>query len=173
MEIGLYFKYGTMGAAKTADALITKYKYEKIDKKVLLLKPAKATRDDQYVKSRIGCYSTCEIFEEWIKSYETNLNYDLIIIDEVQFITEEEVETLVSIVDTKHIPIMCYGLRTNNRYHLFDASKKLFECADFIEEIENICQCGKKAIYNVKVAGDSINGEYIVCCRQCTMKYRK
>ena len=51
----LYFKYGTMGSSKTAQALITKFNYEEKGMKVWLLKPAIDTRFGyNIIRSRIG-----------------------------------------------------------------------------------------------------------------------
>ena len=36
----LYYKYGSMGSSKTANALMTKFNYEEKGKRVLLLKPS-------------------------------------------------------------------------------------------------------------------------------------
>ena len=41
----LYFKYGTMGSSKSAQALMTKFNYEQKGFKVLLLKPILDSRD--------------------------------------------------------------------------------------------------------------------------------
>ncbi len=41
----LYFRYGTMGSSKTANALMTKFNYEEKGKNVLLLKPSIDNRD--------------------------------------------------------------------------------------------------------------------------------
>ena len=41
----LYFKYGSMGSSKTAQALITKYNYEENGMHVWLIKPAADERD--------------------------------------------------------------------------------------------------------------------------------
>ena len=55
----LYFKYGTMGSSKTAQALITKFNYEERGMKTVLLKPAIDTRDGKNLcKSRIGLSAT-------------------------------------------------------------------------------------------------------------------
>ena len=51
----LYFRYGAMGASKTANALMVQYNYEERGKKAILVKPEKATRDGEtQLKSRIG-----------------------------------------------------------------------------------------------------------------------
>ncbi len=51
----LYFKYGTMESAKTAELLTTKFRYEKVGKKVLIFKTELDKRDEEeIIKSRIG-----------------------------------------------------------------------------------------------------------------------
>ena len=64
----LYFKYGTMGSSKTANALMCKFNYEQQGFNVLLLKPKKDTRDiengEYVVKSRIGLKSVCTTFND-------------------------------------------------------------------------------------------------------------
>ena len=51
----LYYKYGVMGASKTAEALMTKFRYEEIGQKCLFCKTRTDSRDGaRTVKSRIG-----------------------------------------------------------------------------------------------------------------------
>lgn len=51
----LYFKYGSMGSSKTAQALITKYNYEENGMLVWLIKPAADQRDGAIIlRSQIG-----------------------------------------------------------------------------------------------------------------------
>ena len=51
----LYFKYGSMGSSKTAQALITKYNYEENGMHVWLIKPAADERDGAIIlRSRVG-----------------------------------------------------------------------------------------------------------------------
>lgn len=57
----LYYKYGSMGSSKTANALMTKFNYEEKGKRVLLLKPSIDNRDgEDVIKSRIGLESKAE-----------------------------------------------------------------------------------------------------------------
>ena len=52
----LYFRYGTMGSSKTANALMTKFNYEEKGKKVLILKPSIDTRDGMIlINPELGC----------------------------------------------------------------------------------------------------------------------
>lgn len=169
----IYFKYGTMGAAKSAEALICKYRYEETGQQVLLLKPDKASRDDDKgitrVKSRLGISAAATSLEDFLAGNYINEAeyYDAIILDECQFATENQIDSLAKISDEIDVPIICYGLKTDYTRHLFPGSKRLLEIADSITEIKTVCKCGRKAIFNVKISGDDINGKYISCCRQC------
>lgn len=174
----LYFYYGTMGASKSAEALICKHRYEEESKKVLLCKSKQATRDGECViKSRIGLYSKAVVLEDLFQNI--NLQeighiiklYDVIIVDEVQFCSEDTINLLSDITDTYDIPIICYGLKTSHNTKLFEGSKRLIEIADKVSEIKNICNCGRKALFNIKLDGDDINGNYVACCRKCAKKY--
>ena len=49
----LTFIYGTMNGGKSAALLQKAYSYEEIGKKVLVIKPKKDTKDNDYVSSRI------------------------------------------------------------------------------------------------------------------------
>ena len=50
----LYFKYGSMGSSKTAQALITKYNYEENGMRVWLVKPAADNRDGEVVLNDVS-----------------------------------------------------------------------------------------------------------------------
>ena len=169
----LYFKYGTMGAAKTAEALMCKYRYEETGQKVLLLKTDRATRDGDYtVKSRIGLSSPAESLSSFLDGdyISKAAMFNVVILDECQFATEEDIDLLARIADEAGVPVICYGLKTDYNKKLFEGSKRLLEIADSISEIKSVCACGKKAIFNIKISGDDINGKYISCCRKCADK---
>lgn len=174
----LYFYYGTMGAAKSAEALICKHRYEEIEKSVLVFKSKHASRDgSNYIKSRLGMHAEAIILEDFMNTISTKelkaiiAAHDIIIVDEVQFCNEKTINFLAYLVDTFDIPVLCYGLKTDSNTHLFEGSKRLLEIADAIVEIKNICDCGNKALFNVKISGDDIDGEYKACCRKCLYKY--
>lgn len=157
----LYYKYGSMGSSKTANALMAKFNYEEKGKKVLLLKPSVENRDgENIVKSRIGLEAQAECIspDTDIKHYivaehrdksTKKFDFDVIIVDECQFFTPEQIHTLRNIASYLNIPVLCYGLRTDYKLQLFPGSKALFELADSIQEIKTICKCGNKAIINV------------------------
>lgn len=153
----LYWKFGTMGSSKTAQALMTKFNYEQKGMKVLLIKPSLAIRDEAKVKSRIGLESDCMLINPTYNLYDFDdvtgdySNFNAVIVDEAQFLTAEQVDQLRFIADAYDIPVFCYGLRTDFQTNLFEGSKRLFEVADSIEDIKNICECGNKALFNARV----------------------
>lgn len=162
----MYFFYGVMGSSKTAIALMKKFNFEEHGKKVILAKPSIDLRDGENIlKSRIGLESEAvvlsrgESFQE--KIYNLDI-YDVIITDESQFFTENQIEELRRLADRRFI-VMCYGLKTDFMSKLFEGSKRLLELADCIREIPTPCFCGKKAILNLKINGDDVvtEGEQI------------
>ena len=154
----LYFKYGAMGSSKTATALITKYNYEERGMKVWLIKPSADERDGQFIlKSRIGLTSECEAVPpatDIRALYAARPDVDVIIVDECQFLTGEQIDQLRELVDRENLPVLCFGLRTDFRTRLFPGSLRLFELADSITEIKTICDCGRKATVNARIDAD-------------------
>ena len=133
----LYFKYGAMGSSKSAQALITKFNYEELGMSVWLIKPSIDTRDGaNLVKSRIGLVEEADIIspdEDIIGEYNKKGHFDVIIADESQFLTPEQIDQLRTLVDTEEIPVLCFGLRTDFLTHFFPGSKRLMEIADSIK----------------------------------------
>ena len=184
----LYFKYGAMGSSKTAQALITKYNYEENDLSVWLLKPSADDRDGvQILRSRIGLEASADIISpetDIFRRFETEKlgQVDVIIVDECQFFTSEQIDQLREIVDAYNLPVMCFGLRTDFQTKLFPGSRRLMEVADSILEIKTICDCGAKATVNARIdsSGHIVtegaqvvlggNDSYIAMCHKCYMR---
>ena len=184
----LYFKYGAMGSSKTAQALITKYNYEENDLRVWLIKPSADTRDGvQILRSRIGLEAQVEVIPPQTDLYDQFLQTrrdrcDVIIVDECQFFTPEQIDQLRAIVNDFSIPVMCFGLRTDFQTKLFPGSMRLMEVADTILEIKTICDCGAKATVNARIdtnghvvtEGAQVelggNDRYIAMCHKCYVR---
>lgn len=184
----LYFRYGTMGSAKTALLLTTAYNFEERKMRYLCLKPVIDTRDSKNViRSRIGIERECQWIYPSTDLYEFTRDYfrstgvvvDWFLVDEAQFLTTEQVDQLSRVVDDFGTNVICYGLRTDFQTHLFEGSKRLFEIADTIDEIKSTCTCGNKTIVNARIDanGDFItegaqveiggDDKYIAVCRKC------
>ena len=177
----LYFRYGAMGSSKTANALMVRYNYLEKGKRAIMLKPTVECRDgEKIIKSRIGLEAECEYVERFLENCDNEAYYnsfDAVIVDEVQFLTEEQIDALAKIVDNHNISVICYGLRTDFQGHFFEGSKRLMEIADVIEEIPTICWCGQKAKFNARIKNGKIvkdgetiemggNESYISLCRK-------
>lgn len=184
----LYFRYGTMGSAKTALLLTNAYNFEERGIAYMCYKPATDTREQKNViRSRIGIERECR----WIYP-ETDLYQDLssmndsggmlpewILVDEAQFLSAPQVDQLARIVDEFGCNIICYGLRTDFQTNLFEGSRRLFEVADTIDEVKSTCSCGGKTIVNARIdskgqiitQGQQVeiggNDRYIAVCRRC------
>ncbi len=182
----LYFKYGAMGSSKTANALITKFNYEERGMKTWLIKPSVDDRDGaDAVRSRIGLESRAYVVTPEIDLYREFCgrgDCHVIIADECQFFTPEQIDQLRRIVDELDIPVLCFGLRTDFLTHLFPGSRRLFEVADSIQEIKTICSCGAKALVNARIDTDGNvvteggqiliggNDSYVAMCHRCWQK---
>ncbi len=182
----LYFKYGAMGSSKSAQALITKFNYEERGMKVWLVKPAIDDRDGEAViKSRIGLQAEAEIIgqnENIREKFLAQNARDVIIADECQFFTPEQIDGFRKIVDQMGVPVLCFGLRTDFLTHCFPGSLRLFEIADSITEIKTICECGRKATVNARLdergnvvtEGSQVllggNDRYVAMCHDCWEK---
>ena len=180
----LYFKFGAMGCSKTAQALITKFNYEERGMKVMLIKPTVDTRDGATItRSRIGLSAEAIAVaqdEDLYKLYKDKYSgYDVIIVDECQFLTPEQVDQLGQIVIDFNIPVLCFGLRTDFLTHFFPGAQRLMELADSLTEIKTVCACGRKATVNARIdasgriitQGDQVflggNDSYVAMCHKC------
>ena len=186
----LYVRYGAMGSSKSANILMVRYNYEERGQYAILLKPRTDDRDGEHkIQSRIGLSAPAEYVDDFLKEIsklwngkETEYLYhgkkvNAILVDEAQFLSPEEVDTLSDIVDFYEIPVLCYGLRTDFLNHLFPGSRRLMEIADVIEEVPTVCWCGKRAQCNTRYSNGKIvregaqimlgsNESYVALCRK-------
>ena len=177
-----------MGSAKTAMLLTTAYNFEERGMAYLCLKPVVDTREKKNViRSRIGIERECrwiypetDLYDMVKDMFEQTLSVpDWILVDEAQFLLEEQVDQLARVVDDYGCNIICYGLRTDFKTRLFEGSRRLFEIADSIEEVKSTCSCGRKTIVNARIDGNGEiitegeqveiggNDRYIAVCRKC------
>ncbi len=159
----LYFYYGVMNSSKTLNLLATAYNFEEKGIPFMALKPSMDTRDGtSIIRTRAGLSRECVSVERDTDIYEAVKNYnsvlisrysrglEWILVDECQFLTEEQVDQLADIVDNMDINVICYGLRTDFQSKSFPASKRLFEIADELHEFKSSCECGRKASINAR-----------------------
>ena len=179
----LYFKYGAMGSSKSAQALITQFNYEELGMSVWLIKPSTDTRDGaDIIRSRIGLERRARVItpeQDICEEYRREGKHAVIIADEAQFFTPEQIDQLRYLVDTEDLPVLCFGLRTDFLTHFFPGARRLMELADSITEIKTVCACGRKATVNARIdrqgriitQGDQVllggNDSYVAMCHKC------
>lgn len=174
-----------MGAAKSAQVIIAAYNYEERGQVAVCMKPIQDTRTKSTIESRLGISREALLLREHDDPYVMidgkTINgqpIDVIIVDEVQFLTSRQIWRLAVIVDKLKIPVLCYGLRADFKGNLFPGSAKLMAIADNIHEIKTMCHCGKKAIMNARIVDGNIvtegeqivigsNESYVALCRSC------
>lgn len=186
----LYFRYGTVGSAKTLNLLAVAHNYRQQGKEILLVKPEIDTRfGDAIIKTRAGLEMPADIIAPSSGDFIDLPALDdisCILVDEAQFLSKNVIRQLHHITHAavgpdapNGIPVICYGLRTDFRKALFPAAEELFALADTIEEIKTTCaDCNKKAIFNLKLVNGiaTIKGpaielgceeKYLPICSSC------
>ena len=161
----LYFRYGAMNSGKSTHLMQVAHNYEERGMRVILIKPSTDKKGGDKLVSRLGverkvdilCEKKMDIYEEIKKWQEVKFKIDCILVDEVQFMTKEQVDQLFKIAVVIDIPVICYGLRTDFMMEGFEGSTRLLLLAHSIEEMKTICKCGRKAILN----GRKINDEFV------------
>tara|TARA_B100001248_G_scaffold153472_1_gene115433 strand:- start:743 stop:1294 length:552 start_codon:yes stop_codon:yes gene_type:complete len=174
-----------MNAGKSTALLQSNYNYNERGMDTLLFLPkVDADANKNKIHSRIGLIAdaisvdTNFDFFEYVQDFKNKKKVDAILIDEVQFLTKDQVRQICKISDTLNIPSMCYGIRTDFRGELFEGSSELLALADNLIELKTVCDCGRKATMvvrldefgNVITAGEKIqiggNDTYKVYCRK-------
>ena len=176
----IIFRYGAMGSSKSAHLLMTGYNLEERGKTVIYAKSSIDTRDGEYITTRAGIPPkesvTIPENSNLIDLFSYLESQSVIMIDECQFLSDNDIDQLNALAMRNDLVIICYGLRTDSDSNLFSGSKRLFEVADVIEEIKSCCsKCARKATMNlylgekknVVLIGDS---GYLPVCRECYYK---
>ena len=182
----LTFCFGAMGCGKTRK-LQGDY-YSKIEDgfEAIIIKPTIDTKGDNKTLARDGTSIKADILINeksniylLIANFLLSDNLDFILVDEAQFLTAKNVNELSNVVDILGINVICYGLRTDFKGELFEGSKRLFEVADHLQEINRQCSCGNNKIYNMRlengipvfngnqIAIDGVDASYKAVCRKC------
>lgn len=157
----LYFHYAAMNAGKSTLLLQASHNYIERGMRTLLFTSALYAEDGiGRITSRLGIsaeaglYAAGDDLFDRIRSEAETSKIDCVFIDEAQFLDHEQVWQLARVCDRLHIPVMCFGLRTDFRGRLFPGSAELLALADVLREIRTICYCGSKATMVVRQGAD-------------------
>ncbi|MXQ11211.1 thymidine kinase [Microvirga makkahensis] len=154
----LHFLYSVMNAGKTTHLLQVRHNYIENGGHVLLFS---SPIDDRFgvgkVRSRIGIEADATVLrkndavDDIVAAEHGKKKVTVVLIDEVQFMTADQVRQLARIVDELGIPVMAYGLKNNVYGALFsDAIAAMMALADDFQEIKQLCHCGRKATMILK-----------------------
>ncbi len=157
----LHFKYGAMNSGKSDTLIKTAYNYTERGLKVIVVKPKIDTKGDARVVARGGYERIVDILADDSTDLENAImekdGVSAVLVDESQFLTEQQISQLFRVAKNHDISVICYGLRADFRSELFPGSKRLFEVADNIEKLPTMCFCGSQAEFNTR----KLNGTYI------------
>lgn len=159
----LIFRYGSMNSGKTTILIQTDYNYKERGMKTIILKPKTDTKGDKHIVSRIGATREVDIIIDDsfnINTFITKIkeeNIAAVLIDEAQFLKEENVNDFYYIAKKIGVPVLCYGLRVDFMSNAFEGSARLLALADELIEMPTICECGKKA----RLVGRKVNNEFV------------
>lgn len=166
----LYFRYGAMNSGKSTALIQAAYNYEERGQRVLLTKPLVDTKGDRSIVSRLGVtreidFALSPVEDAWARfakerervRTETGIDVSCLLVDEAQFLTEQQVDDLLRIAIVANVPVLAYGIRTDFQTVAFPGSRRLLEIAHSLEELKTICRCGRKAVFNAR----TVDGVYI------------
>ena len=157
----IHFKYGAMNSGKSDTLIKTAYNYEERGLKVVVIKPKVDTKGDDKIVARGGHMRHADILAGDKMNIATEVRKReipaVILVDESQFLTSEQISQLYELAKQDDISVICYGLRADFRTKLFPGSERLFEIADNIEKLPTMCFCGSQAEFNCRM----VNGKYV------------
>ncbi|MDQ5932241.1 MAG: thymidine kinase [Patescibacteria group bacterium] len=157
----LHFKYGAMNSGKSDTLIKTAFNYTERGLNVLTVKPAIDTKGEAKIVARGGHERIVDILAHEDTNLEKEVlahsNVAVILVDESQFLSEDQIGQLFRLAKNHDISVICYGLRADFKTKMFPGSKRLFEIADNLEKLPTMCFCGSQAEFNTR----KVDGVYI------------
>jgi thymidine kinase len=143
----LYFRYAAMNAGKSTSLLQVAHNYEERGREAVIYTSVLDNREgDGIVASRLGVRRPARTFSAETSFANAFASHPgCILVDEAQFLTPAQVRELHRLAHEQHVPVICYGLRTDFRGVGFPGALELLAIADALEELKTVCRCGRKA----------------------------
>lgn len=164
-----------MNSGKSTALLQVAHNYEERDQNVLIAKPSVDTKGGQTIVSRLGVKRNVDIilppssnaykiiYEHTVDAEREGKKIDCILVDEAQFLQPEQVNELFGVAVKLNIPVIAYGIRNDFQTEIFPGAARLMAIAHSLEELKNICRCGRKAVMNGR---KTMAGEWITAGSQ-------
>ncbi len=153
----LTFTYGTMAAGKSTLALQLCWQLREGRSDVALWTFGDRSSTGM-VTSRIGIEAEAEavipgadLAEHARRLLERDVR--ILVIDEVQFASAEQVDALARLVDDHDVDVHAFGLSADFLLNIFPGSARLFAIADWAHELPltSSCWCGRRGRCNARV----------------------
>lgn len=161
--VQLSFSYGTMGAGKSVMALSLQHILTANHTAVELWTFGDRSGEG-VVTSRAGMFSKAHlrVLDEPLDGFLLDLyaaHVRVLIVDEAQFASPAQIDSLAFAVDSYKIDVYCFGLATTFQSELFPGAKRLFEIADKCQTLplEVPCWCGAPGRINARL----VNGQVV------------
>jgi thymidine kinase len=153
----LTYVFSSMNSGKTLALLTKNFMLREKGYRTLLIKPAMDDRTTT-ISSRIGLEEECVLIgandyigKELVNSADKP---DYILVDEAQFLTNDQVWELSDLVDYYNTSVICYGIKINWKGELFEGSKALLTIADELQQMDSFCkETGNPALFHHKIGG--------------------
>jgi thymidine kinase len=149
----LHFHYGVMSSSKSATLIINAYNFRRNGTQTEVIKPAFDQRfATEKIISRIGLECEANAMPN-LSTYTPSTNTQVILVDEVQFFSESDIDKLVHIADQQNKIVMCYGLMVDSNEQIFPASRRLIEVGAKLHRMDSTCQitgCMKLATHHLR-----------------------
>ena len=149
----LHFHYGVMSSSKSAALIINAYNFKKNGNQVEVLKPSFDNRfASEQIVSRIGLSCDAHAMPN-LQKYIPAQSTKVVLVDEVQFFTESDIDILVRIADQQNKIVMCYGLMVDSNEEILPASRRLIEVGAKLHRMDSTCQingCMKLATHHLR-----------------------
>lgn len=175
----LRYYYGCMNSLKSGTLLTKSWQFKEAGCEVICLKPSFDTRDEGIIHSRaISSSQPCYVFDKnkdlfkfvyslmgQLMNEGKSLTNVVVFVDEVSFITKEQVEQLWRLTRCPYkVNVFTYGLKNTYQNTLFEAAEELLIRADTVEEIKSMCcSCSNKATTHLRY----VNGKPVFAGDDC------
>lgn len=183
------FCFGAMGCGKTNELIGDYYKKISALKEVIVIKPKIDKKGENFIIARSGIkIETTFVIDKNENIYDLITKYlyenqlDYILVDEIQFFTEEHIKQLSKIVTQLGISIIGYGIITDFQGKMFPGAINAMEYADDFKYLTSECKCGNLINRNMRVENgkpvfegtqvsiDGVDSKYIPTCISCYEK---
>ena len=166
----LNFRYGAMNCGKSDTLIKTAYNYTENELSVVTIMPEIAMRKSGFTTSRAGFEWPVDIATspetnvyEAYHQFIGNRAIACVLVDEVNFMTPQQVDDLERIAKVDNTSVVAFGIRSDIQRNLWPGSERMFALADTVEKLITMCPCGSQAEFNGRYVDDTFHvGEPVV-----------